>query len=119
MNYKTKDSGVRQEYSTGMVRDTQAGKPDLYLWIPQDIPYSENFWTRIGALATRGAEKYGKRNFDCARTEEELERFKSSATRHFFQWICNESDEDHAVSVLFNIMQCENIKWRMAHKKDK
>jgi hypothetical protein len=107
------------DYPSGMRRDVQTGKPDLYLWIPRDIPYAENPWTRIGALATRGAEKYGRRNMDLACTEEELERFKSSAMRHFMQWITGEQDEDHFASCFFNMLQSECVKWRIKNgKKD-
>lgn len=118
--YTTKDSGKREEYSTGMRRDSRDGKPNLYCWIPKDIPYKDQLWTRIGELATRGAEKYGLRNMDLARTEEELERFKTSALRHMMQWLCEEDDEDHAAATFFNILQAENVKWRMLNgSKDK
>ncbi len=116
MKYETKDSGKKEYYASGMKRDTQKGKPNLYLWIPKDIPYKENLWTRIGALATRGAEKYGSRNMDLACSEEELERFKSSAMRHFLQWISDEDDEDHAAATFFNILQVENVKYRLKNK---
>ena len=29
--YVTKDSGERKQYASGMVRDTQDGKPDFWL----------------------------------------------------------------------------------------
>lgn len=114
----TKDSGKRQEYSTGMRRDFQDGKPNLWLWIPKDIPYEEQWLTRIGALATRGAEKYGVRNMDLARTEEELERFKSSFLRHSLQFLSDETDEDHFAAVVFNAIQIINVQYRLKHKED-
>lgn len=117
MKFETKDSGKRSEYKSGMRRDLQDGKPNLYLWIPKDVPYNESLWTRIGALATRGAEKYGTRNMDLANSEEELERFKSSAMRHFMQWISNQEDEDHAAATFFNMLQAENVKYRLKVKK--
>ena len=107
MDFITKDSGKRQGYASGMQRDLQDDKPSLYMWIPQDIPYNEQLWTRIGYLARRGAVKYGVRNMDKANSEEELERFKDSALRHMMQWITNETDEDHAAAVFFNILQAE------------
>jgi len=117
MSFKTKDSGQREEYASGMRRDLQSGKSNLYIWIPQDVPYSQQLWTRIGELATRGAEKYGVRNMDLACSEEELERFKASAMRHMMQWLCNENDEDHAAAVFFNLLQAENVKWRLNKEK--
>lgn len=109
----TKDSGKRQKYASGMHRDLQDDKPSLYLWIPQDIPYKEQLWTRIGNLARRGANKYGVRNMDLACSKEELERFKDSAMRHMMQWLSNETDEDHAAAVFFNLLQAENVKYRL------
>jgi len=114
--YKTLDSGKRQEYKTGMTRDLQDGKPNLWLWIPKDIPYEHQWLTRVGALATRGAEKYGVRNMDLACTEEELERFKSSFLRHSLQFLSGEEDEDHFAAVIFNAVQIENVKYRLKNK---
>lgn len=113
MKYKTKDSGARQEYKSGMRRDLQDGKPDFYLIMPKDMPYSEQVLTRWAELMTRGKEKYGSRNWELANSSEELERFKASAFRHFMQWLCGENDEDHAVAVLYNIQAAEYVKWRM------
>lgn len=110
--YITKDSGKRQEYSTGMTRDLQDGKPDFYLITPKLIPYKEQLLTRWADLMTRGKEKYGMRNWELAKTDEEYERFKSSAFRHFMQWLSGEDDEDHAVAVMFNIQCAEYVRWR-------
>jgi len=114
----TKDSGKRQIYESGMKRDVDIDKPSLYYWIPQDIPYEEQVWTRLGKLATRGANKYGCRNMDKADSVEELERFKNSAFRHMLQWLCNETDEDHMAGTVFNILQAENVRWRIKNKKE-
>lgn len=105
MTYETKDSGKRETYDTGMVRDVQDGKPD-YTLIP------ESMLTRWAELMTRGAGKYGRRNWELARTEEELERFKASAYRHFIQWIRGDADEDHAAATFFNISAAEYVKDR-------
>lgn len=112
MKYKTSDSGKRQEYKSGMRRDTQDGKPDFYLCL-SDVPYDEQMLTRWAALMTRGMEKYGRRNWQLAASEEELERFKSSAFRHFVQWISGEDDEDHAAACLFNISAAEYVKYKL------
>ena len=96
-----------------MKRDIQDGKPNVYCWIPKDIPYEEQWLTRLGNAATRGAEKYGLRNMDCANSEEELERFKTSALRHMLQWLMGEEDEDHQIATIFNMIQAENVKWRI------
>lgn len=113
MDYITKDSGKRQSYNSGMVRDVQAGKPDFFLLLT-DQPYKEQMVTRWAALMARGADKYGRRNWQLASSEEELERFKSSAFRHFIQWMSGENDEDHASAVFFNINAAEYVKSKTA-----
>ena len=64
-------------------------------------------------LMARGAEKYDARNWEKFQTQEALDRAKSSAMRHFMQWMTNEADEDHAAAVYFNIMAAEYIKRKM------
>jgi hypothetical protein len=113
MKYETKDSGKRQEYKTGMKRDLQDGKPNFYLITPKLMPYNEQMLTRWAELMTRGKEKYGERNWELACTEEELERFKASAFRHFMQWVLGETDEDHAAACYFNIQCAEYVLYRM------
>ena len=113
--YTTKDSGKRQEYQSGMRRDTQEGKPDFTLLLTE-LPYNEQLLTRWAELMTRGAEKYGRRNWQMANSLEEYDRFKTSAMRHFIQWVTGEDDEDHAAAVLFNINAAEYVKSKIAKK---
>lgn len=119
MKYETKDSGKRQEYNSGMKRDLQDGKPDFYLITPKDMPYKEQLLTRWAELMTRGKEKYGERNWELANSAEEYNRFKSSAFRHFMQWLLGEQDEDHAVAVMFNIQCAEYVAWRKHNESSK
>ncbi len=111
--FETKDSGVRQEYDSGMRRDLQEGKPRFDLLIPADIPYDESLLYRWAMLMERGMSKYGYRNWEKANSEEEYIRFKSSAMRHFMQWFSGEVDEDHAAAVMFNINAAEYLKWKI------
>lgn len=104
--FVVKDSGQRQSYSSGMVRDTQDGKPDYTL-------LDSEFLQRWAAHMTLGAVKYGRDNWRKADSEEELQRFQSSAFRHFMSWIKGEVDEDHAVAVAFNIAAAEYVKERL------
>jgi hypothetical protein len=106
MPFITKDSGERQEFSTGMRRDVQKGKPryDL-IWQPG--------LKRVAELMGRGAEKYSERNWEKAATQEELERFKASAYRHFCQWFTGETDEDHMAGTIFNLFGAEYVKERL------
>lgn len=110
--YETKDSGKREEYSTGMVRDTQDGKPRFDLLFPKDVPYQHQILTRFAQLMERGAQKYSERNWELAGTEEELERFKQSGMRHMVQWFNGETDEDHAAAVMFNLMAFETTSYK-------
>ena len=105
-----KDSGKREQYSSGMKRDTQEGKPMFSLLFPKDVPMEEQLLTRFAVHMTKGKEKYGLRNWELASTEEELERFKDSAMRHFMQWYHGINDEDHACAVMFNLMAAEFVK---------
>lgn len=117
MKYATKDSGKRQNYDSGMRRDVQEGKPDFYLCIT-DQPYSDQMLTRWAELMERGAVKYGRRNWQLADSEEELDRFKASAFRHFMQWVTGEDDEDHAAAVFFNINAAEYVKSKIGEKNE-
>ena len=101
-----KDSGKREQYSGGMVRDTAEGKTDYLL--TRDGPMYERWAEHL----TNGAKKYAKRNWMLATGNAELERARESATRHFEQWLRGDNDEDHAAAVFFNINEAEYIKLR-------
>lgn len=108
--FDTKDSGERAEYDSGMVRDTEKGKARFDLLIPVGVPYRQQMLTRFAELMQRGAEKYEPRNWEKAEGEAELARYKSSAFRHLIQWITDETDEDHAAAVMFNLLAAETVK---------
>jgi len=103
MTYETKDSGKRQEFDSGMVRDTTDGKTMWHL--VADGPMLK----RYAALMTRGAVKYTAGNWLKADGAEERARFRESAFRHFMQWFLGETDEDHAAAVWFNINGAEMV----------
>lgn len=116
--YVTKDSGERIEFDSGMRRDTQEGKPRFDLLMLKGLPFDAQFLTRCAALLTRGAEKYGTRNFEKANSRDELDRFVASASRHFHQWQAQQlgaapDGEDHAAAVFFNLMAAESLKWKL------
>jgi hypothetical protein len=106
MSFETKDSGKREEFITGMVRDTQDDKPryDL-IWKPG--------LKRLAELMARGSIKYGARNWEKAGTVEELERFKASANRHFEQWMLGDTDEDHMAGTIFNLFGAEMVREKL------
>jgi hypothetical protein len=114
MTYVTHDSGERAEFDSGMVRDTNGGKPRFDLITPVDLPYEEQMLTRWASLMARGAEKYGDRNWEKAEGIEEMERFLESAFRHFMEWYHDVQDgEDHAAAAFFNISAAEYVWSRM------
>jgi len=94
--FEIKDSGVREAYASGMVRDTASDKVNYLLVF--DGPMLDRWAQHL----TNGAKKYEARNWMLAAGEAELERFRESATRHFRKWLAGESDEDHASGVYFN-----------------
>lgn len=112
-----KDSGARLQFSSGMVRDTDADKPAFDLILPEGIPFREQMLTRWADLLRKGAIKYSRRNWEKADSKEELDRAKASAFRHFMQWFSGETDEDHAAAVFFNITEAEMIKWKQTNQK--
>lgn len=112
-DFVVKDSGKRLSYDSGMVRDTTEGKPRFEFLIPDGIPYDAQFLTRIAAHMAKGAAKYGDRNWEKANSSEELARARGSALRHMLQWQADETDEDHAAAVFFNMMFAETVKWKL------
>ena len=111
-DFVVKDSGVREEFKSGMVRDTTAGKINFLKLM--DGPMLK----RWAAHLTKGAVKYpdvqiGVANWTLAAGEAELQRAKESATRHFFQYLNGDTDEDHASAVFFNINLAEYVKGKL------
>lgn len=101
-HFITKDSGKRIDYPSGFRRDTTDGKP-RYDLIPGPM------LKRLAGIYGRGAKKYGDNNWLRANpdSDEEMNRFKQSAWRHFVAWANGEDDEDHAMAVVFNIFAWE------------
>lgn len=106
MSFVVKDSGQRQEFDSGMVRDTDDGKVQYALIA--DGPMLKRWAEHL----TKGAVKYDARNWMKAEGEAEYNRFRESAFRHFMQWYYGESDEDHAAAVFFNINGAEYVEGR-------
>ncbi len=106
--FEIKDSGVRQEFSGGMVRDVTIDKVQFHR--VADGPMLK----RWAAHLTKGATKYRDvapniPNWTLAQGPLEYFRFKESAFRHFMQWYYDDRDEDHASAVFFNINGAEYV----------
>lgn len=106
-DFVVKDSGERQVFESGMQRDVTAGKDDY------SLIYDGPMIARWAAHLTKGAIKYDARNWMKAAGDAEYQRFRSSAARHFAQWMRGEVDEDHAAAVYFNINGAEYVRGRL------
>lgn len=101
--FVTKDTGARQVYESGMMREPDADKPK------PDLAFEGPMFDRWVGLLTRGAAKYEDNNWMKACGTAEYNRFRRSAVRHFMQWLRGDTDEDHAAAVFFNINGVEYI----------
>ena len=92
--YITKDSGQREEYTTGAKRDVQANKGRYDLISPVAL-------RRLAGVLERGSVKYGDRNWEKGIP---MSRCLSSALRHLFQYSEGMRDEDHLAQAMWNVM---------------
>jgi hypothetical protein len=90
---KVMDSGVRQEFATGSVRDTREGK-GRYDLIP---PYALK---RLAQHYENGAKKYGDRNWEKGQN---LTRYIDSAIRHLESYLAGAREEDHLAAAAWNV----------------
>jgi len=91
-DFVTKDSGQRQNFTSGAVRDTQTGKGRYDLLSPLTIK-------RLAQLYERGAIKYEPRNWEKGIP---ISRYVDSGIRHFFNYLEGERTEDHPAAVMWN-----------------
>lgn len=92
-----KDSGAREEFSTGSKRDTREGKGRfdlLFMGMPEAL-------RRMAVLLERGAKKYGERNWEKGQP---ISRFLDSAVRHLSRAAQGDTDEDHLIQAAWNCM---------------
>lgn len=87
-----KDSGERQNFGTGAVRDTQEGKGRFDL-----LPVNAIF--RLAKHFENGAKKYGDNNW---RKGIPLKRYLDSMLRHAFKFAGGMDDEDHLSAIIWN-----------------
>ena len=89
-----KDSGTRETFETGAVRDSDEGKPRPELISPFAIERLSH-WLRMGA------EKYAPRNWEKGLP---ISRSMSSLCRHLMKYQQGCTDEDHIAAILCNAM---------------
>ena len=91
---KIKDSGEREDFETGAVRDTREGK-GRYDLLP---------WPAIHEVAIhcqQGAEKYGERNVENGMP---VSRLLDSGIRHLSQYLQGMDNEPHLRAAAWNIL---------------
>jgi len=89
-----RDSGKREEFTTGAVRDTADKKPRPDLISPF-------FAERLGEWLRLGAEKYTPRNWEKGI---QFSRTLASLERHVMAWKQGDRSEDHLAAVACNTM---------------
>lgn len=89
-----KDSGKRETFPGGAVRDTTEGK------IRYDLLPIEAL-KRVAMHYTNGAKKYEANNWKKGIS---TERFIESAFRHWAEYLLGEKEEDHLSAVVFNVL---------------
>jgi hypothetical protein len=90
---EVQDSGARQEFPTGSVRDTREGKGRYDLISPIAL-------RRLARHYENGARKYGDRNWEKGQP---LSRYLDSAMRHLCGLLHGFTDEDHAAAAMWNM----------------
>ena len=88
------DSGNRENFSTGAVRDTADDKPRPDLISPFAL-------MRLGEWLRLGAEKYDERNWEQGIP---IQRCIASLYRHLLAYQAGENDEDHMAAIMCNAM---------------
>jgi hypothetical protein len=91
---EVKDSGIRQSFDSGAVRDIQSGKGRYDLLPTRAI-------RRLAKHYENGARKYGDNNYLLGMP---MKRFADSAIRHLFKAVEGHKDEDHWVAAIWNLM---------------
>ena len=92
--YVIHDSGTREEFPSGMVRDRREGKGRYDLISPFAL-------RRLAGVYERGAVKYDERNWEKGAP---FGRFLDSALRHIQQYMMGKTDEDHLAQAAWNLL---------------
>lgn len=104
MKYKkVKDSGKRQTFKSGAVRDIQSGKGRYDLLPTRAI-------RRLAEHYENGAVKYGDNNWLKGIP---LQRMMDSAMRHLFKALEGQTDEDHLTACAWNVLGIIEIQERI------
>lgn len=88
------DSGERQEFDTGSIRDSRKGKGRYDLISPIAL-------RRLACHYEAGSVKYGPRNWEQGQP---MSRYFDSAIRHMYKYMEGSRDEDHLAAATWNVM---------------
>ena len=92
-DFMLKDSGERQLFYTGAVRDSETGKGRFDL-IPTQLLF------RLAQHYERGAVKYDDRNWEKGMS---ISRCIDSAMRHLTKYVAGWNDEPHLDAAIWNL----------------
>lgn len=93
-SYTLSDTGKREKWETGAMRENAPGKGRFDLISPI-------FLKRLAIVMEKGAMKYADRNWEKGMP---LHKYLDSALRHISQILEGKTDEDHAGQASFNLM---------------
>ena len=88
------DSGNRTQFQTGAVRDMHQGKGRCDLLPP-------NALLRLARHFETGSLKYGDRNWELGIP---CHSFADSGMRHLLKFMAGDTDEDHLIAAIWNLM---------------
>ncbi len=104
--FTIKDSGKRQEFDTGAVRDTAENKPEFSLISPFALE-------RIASHMTKGKNKYSRHNWVKGIP---ISRCYDSLLRHSIAFGKGDISEDHLAALCFNAMAI--MHYQETNRKD-
>lgn len=107
-NSPLKDSGSRQQFNSGAVRDNGKGKGRFDLLSTQML-------FRLAKHYENGALKYEPRNFEKGMP---ISRCVDAAMRHLTKYLAGWNDEDHLAAVCWNIAAIMLYEERMPKLMD-
>lgn len=102
---KMTDSGERENFKSGAVRDTTENKGRFDLISPEML-------FRLALWSELGSKKYSDRNWEKGMP---ISRCYDSAMRHLVKYLDGWDDEDHLAAVVWNCMAIMHFE---KHKPD-
>lgn len=106
--FDLKDNGKREEFKSGMVRDTRVGKGRFDLISPFALQ-------RLAKIYEKGAIKYEDRNWEKGSP---FSRTIDSAFRHIVQYMMGMKDEDHLAQAAWNLFAVMHLEQTMPWMDD-